>query len=303
MAVTSDNAPYVSSEVIGTFAFDEFIQEPAMMPVFFDQRPSSQHREVSGSMSAMGSFQPKTSLAEPSESDPASQFSKEFVHTPYALQTKVARELVDDQRFPFFQEFGTKLGQSAIRTVEELAAAVFNYAFTTTNGTAEDGLALCSSAHLNAQGGNSQANRGTTALSNDAVILTRTLMKAFTGYTGDKIVVNPDAILVANATDNEAVLFEILKSQLRPDAAAGNQANFNQGAYQGFVWLYLTDATNWFMMDRRMMALNLFWYWRVVLEIFGDGDLFTGRRRIGGYFRSSHGAKDWRFIFGHEVAS
>lgn len=301
MAVTPENASFVSSEVISTFAFDEFFQEPAMMALFFSQRPSSQHREVSGSMSGLDDFEEKQPLQEPAESDPVQQYEKTFIHAAFALQSKIARETVDDQRFPFFEEFGTKVGQSAIRTIETRAAGVFNNAFVTSSGTAEDNLALCSGAHVNVDGGNSQSNSGTTALSDDAVTSTRTLMRNFTDYIGKKIVVNPDLILVANASDNEAKLFTILRSQQRPDSM-NNDANFNQGRFQGAVWLYLTDTNNWFMIDRRLMARNLIWYWRIQLELFGDGDLFTGRRRIGGYYRTSHGVKDWRWVYGHAVA-
>lgn len=301
MSVTPANASYVSSEVIGTFAFDEFFQAPGMMPMLFEQKMSASHREVSGSMSGLGDFQVKQPLASPSTSDPTQQFDKEFIHAAYSLESSVARETVDDQRFPFFQEFGLKIGQSAQRTTEKLGARVFNNAFTTTYGAAEDGLALCHTAHLNADGGNSQGNDGSTAFSNEAVTLTRTLMRAFTDYSGNVIEIEPDAIMVSNSSDNEAKLFEVLRSNQTPDNA-NNAANFNQGRYQGYVWRYLTDTNNWFMMDTRLRALNLFWYWRIVLEIFGDGDLFTGRRRVGGYFRSSHGAKDWRWIYGHEVA-
>ncbi len=295
MAVTAANASYVYDETVSSVAFDEFFRDPMMLGELFAVKGSSKDREKTGSIGGLGDFQAKSPGAEASEAEPVQQFSKEYVHNAFALQVKVHREVIDDQRVEFFGQLGTKIGQSASRTMEKAAASVFTGAFTTT--LCEDGLSLCNDAHLNADGGNSQDNKGTTALSNDAVSSTRELMRGFSDYEGNVISVNPDLLLIPSELEEEG--FEIVRSALNPQNN-NNAVNWNMGL-KLMVWLYLTDATDWFMIDRRLMKQNLNWYQRIALEVFGDGDLFKGQRRIGGYYRESHGVADWRWIYGHSV--
>lgn len=296
MAVTPENASYVADETISSVAFDEFFREPMMAPVLFNFQGSSKDQEKSGSIGGLGDFQLKTSLAESSESTPTQQFAKSYIHNEYALQTKFARSIVDDQKVEFFGKFGAKLGQSAARTMEKAGAAVFNDSFTTV--TSEDALSLCNTAHLNADGGNSQGNRGTTALSNDAVSSVRQTGRGWLDYDGEPISVNLNMLLLP--PELEETGFEIIKSALNPMSAL-NAANWNQGIGM-IVWQYLTDANNWWMLDPRIMKQELHFYIRIALEVFGDGDLFKGQRRVGGYYRESHGASDWRWIYGQIVA-
>jgi phage major head subunit gpT-like protein len=298
--ITQANASYVSDETVSIFAFDEFIQAQPRMPTLFTQQGSSTYREIRGSMSGLTDFSEKVALADPSEDSPIQQFKKEFVHREFALAVKVERKVYEDQQFPFFEQLGRKIGESAVRTFEKYAAKVFNEAFSSSNYLAEDALSLCNDAHLNSDGANSQDNKGTTALSYAAVDTTRTAMKRFTDYRGNVMAVEPDLLLVPVTLERTA--YEITRSSGDP-TNANNVANFFNGQLSTLTWTYLdaVDTNNWFLIDSRLMKQNLFWYWRMVLEIFGDGDAFKGLRRIGGYYRSSHDSIDWRWIYGHSV--
>ena len=120
-------------------------------------------------------------------------------------------------------------------------------------------------------------------------------MRKFTDYRGNKINVNPDLLIVPE--DLEQTAYEIIRSS--GDPTSGNlKANFHNGRYGAVVWRELTSTTAWFMADSRLMAMNLIWYWRIPLEIFGDGALMAGTRSIGGYYRASWGALDWRWLYG-----
>ena len=173
---------------------------------------------------------------------------------------------------------------------------------TRTKSTSEDGDTLCSTAHTNVDGGNSQGNRGTSALTHPTVGATRELMRRFTGYRGEEIVIEPDLLLVPDEKEQDA--WEVVRSSGDPDSA-NHKANFHNGRYGVIVWGYLSasDANNWFMIDSAEMRMALYWYWRIVLEIYGDGELMKGLRSIGGYFRSSHGVTDWRWVYGHNAAA
>jgi phage major head subunit gpT-like protein len=300
-AMTQSNASYVSDETVAVLIFDEMSQYQPRFPSIYTQQGSSAYREVQGSMSGLTDFQEKTELEDPSEDYPLQQFKKEYLHREWALSVKIDRKVYEDENFPFFQKLGNKLGQSAIRTIEKQAAAVFNEAFSSSTYHAEDALSLCNSAHVNAAGGNSQANAGTTAFGYDALNTTMTAMRRFTGYRAEEIMIEPDLIIHPVSIDR--AVFESIKSKGDPDEA-NLVSNYFNGKVSSLSWSYLdaSDTNNWFLVDSRMMKANLFWYWRMALETFGDGDAFKGLRRIGSYYRSSHSAVDWRWVYGHNVA-
>lgn len=300
-AITRSNAGYVSDETVSVFAFDQFTMSSPVMPTLFNQQGSSAYRETNGSMSGLGDFQPKTELQGPTEDRPIQQFKQEFLHQEFALGTVVERKVYEDQRFGFFQKLGAKIGQSAVRTFETYGAKVFNEAFSSSEYLAEDGLSLCNDAHVNSDSGNSQDNKGTSALSYDNAGTTMTAMRLFKDYRGNPMAVQPDLLLVPVTLDQTA--FEIIRSRGDP-TEANLKANYFGGKLAALSWPYLdaSDTNNWFMIDRMLMAENLYWYWRIALEIFGDGDAWKGLRRIGGYYRSSHKAVGWWWVYGHEVA-
>lgn len=302
MTITRANASYVSDETVSVFVFDQFGQASPRVPTLFNMQGSSTYREVKASMSGLGDFKPRVELAAPNEDQPVQQFKAEFLHNEFDLGVVVERKVYDDQQFGFFQSLGMKIGQSAMRTWEKQGALVFNEAFASATYFSEDGLSLCNGAHVNSDGGNSQSNSGTSQVTYDNVGTTMVAMRNFTDYRGNVINVEPDLILHPQAKDQ--AVFEIIKSMGDP-TEANLKANYYNGRLSSLSWKYLdlSDANNWFLIDRMMMADNLFWYWRMVLEIFGTGDAWLGKRNIGGYYRSSHRAVDWRWVYGHAASA
>jgi hypothetical protein len=311
MAVTSSNMSFLLDEVVSGIAYESFMMEPLMMPALYSVRPSSRRRERLASFGGLRPYQAKTAMSAPATGAIVQQAEKDFVHTAYAQQVPIERELLDDQDFGLLEDIGRQLGTQASYSMDLLAMAVFNDAFDGVTYTDQFGLSLCNSAHLNADSGNSQDNSGTSALSMSSVKSTRTAMRNFTNHAGDAMSVQPDALLIP--VDLEEDAWEIVRSTGRPDTAS-RADNFYNGQFKLFVSPLLStgfdaatigkagDANDWFMLDTRLMAQNLIWFQRIGLEIYGDGNLQTGTRTVGGYFRSSHGVRDWRFIYGHEVA-
>lgn len=304
MSTNSQNNSYLLDEVVSAIAFESFYAEPLMVPSLFDIRASGRRRERTASFSGLSEFETKAELAAATEDQVENQFEKDFTHVAYAKKVPIARELIDDSEFGLVEDIGRQIGVMAAYTIENKCASVFRGAFGTT--LAEDALSLCNSAHLNAAGGNSQSNTGTTALSMTSVKTTRTAMRKYTNYNGDLAGVRPDSLIIP--TDLEESAWEIVNSTGgRPDNA-NNAANMYAGMFKLFVWDFLStgvsggDVNNWFMADSRIMAQNLIMYLRTPLEIFGDGNLFTGTRNIGGYMRFSYGVRDWRWVYGHAVA-
>jgi phage major head subunit gpT-like protein len=289
---------YVLDEVVSGVGFESFYEAPFQWPLVYTRRGSMSRRERFTSVGGIGQFQQKTPGTAPAEADVSQQFQKTFVHNPFALQLPFEREFVDDEEWGTVEELGREIGLSAAQTMEVAGAALFNDAFAGATYTAEDALSICSSAHLNVDGGNSQDNSGTSAISMAAIKATRTAMRKFTNYRGEKISVNPDMLIVPVAIEEDS--WEIVRSTNRPDGA-NLVANMYNGMFRLIVWPFLTDDESWFMVDSRLMARHLLWFQRVPLEFHGDGSLFNGTRRIGGYYRESHGCRDWRWIYGHTV--
>lgn len=294
--ITSGQMSYILDEVVSAVFINEFVQLPNVFGTLYNIKTSSRARERSSSLSGLGQFESKTEGASASEDSPVQQYQRTFNHTPFAKTVKVVRELVDDEEWGWFENLGVQLSMAASRTMETQAAGVFNDAFNGATYTGEDGAALCADAHTNVDGGNSQDNKGTNTLAIAGVKASRTAMRKFTDYRGEKISVMPNALLVPVDLEQEA--WEIVRSNLKP-GSANNDANLYQGLFQLVVWDFLTDTNAWFLLDMQLMRMNLIWYMRSGLETYGDGDLFAGTRRIGAYFRKSHGFVDWRFCYGN----
>jgi phage major head subunit gpT-like protein len=222
-----------------------------------------------------------------------------FTHTEYTRGFKVERSLVDDDLYNIINERPRGLAMAAVRTKEKHAASVFNNAFSSSYVGA-DAVALCGTHPYSPVNATTHSNAGSTALSYDAVIATKKLMRSFVDDRGELITVMPSTILVP--PELEDVAWTIVSSMNKP-GTANNDANYvrSQG-WDVIVWDYLTDANNWFMIDRQMAGLYLKWLDRVPLEFTMDPTSdFSLEARFRGYMRYSYGWTDWPWIYGHNV--
>jgi len=294
--ISTTSMSYVLDEVVSAVAYEVFYDEPFALPVLFDMRTTTRRRERLASIGGLREYAEKTKGSEPAEDDIAQQFQKDFIPVSYGKQVPIERELVDDEEWGLLVDIGEQLGYMGAYTMEKLAASLWNDMFTGSTFLAEDSLSICNDAHVNADSGNSQDNSGTNSLNFNGLKATRTAMRKFTNYEGDKIAVRPKMLVVP--TDLEEEGWELVKSVGKPDTA-NNNANFYNGMFDMLVWDFLTDTNAWFMVDPRLMKMNLIWFMRIALEIFGTGNLFAGTRKIGGYFRAALGCRDWRFVYGN----
>ena len=295
-ALTLDTAPYVIDETVTVMAFDQFSREEPMYTKLFKITGSSKHAETRASMGGIGDFQPRTEFAAPSTDTPTTEFKRSTTHDEKDLMLQVDRKVVEDDLFDTFTEFGIKLGQSHVRTVEKSAAAIFENA--NSSALAEDSVAICGT-HTSADGSNSQSNKGISTLNSANLSTTRTSHKGFTDYRGERVAISPGMLLVGDTLEDRA--YEIVLTQ-KEVGTANNTINRNAGRWMVAVWPYITGY-KWFTIDFQLMMRNLFWYWRMPLEIFGNGDLMTGTRSIAGYYRSHGVCYDWRWVYGQFATS
>ena len=242
------------------------------------------------------------------EAEPGKGWEETFTHHEFGRIIRATRKLIDDNRIPELLDTAGMLGDAAYRVRENAAVSIFNNAFSAattptfddygTDTTGPDGVALCSTAHpTNPGDSTAQVNEGTLALSAANVSTTRQLMGATLDMNGALLNVMPDEILVP--PELEDTLLTIIKSQLDP-ASANNAINPQAGRFTPIVWNYLTDPTEWFMMDSGLRRQSLRWYDRVPLTLGAPVEDTTGTLQVTwpAYMRFSLGFTDWRFIYG-----
>lgn len=235
------------------------------------------------------------------EYDKFGKYPKTTIDFPeYHKAFAIPRKLIDDDKSGAVQKQFSQLGGAAARTKDVHAASVFNNAFSSSHVGA-DGKALCATDHpLSEDNATPQSNKGTTALSQPAVIETIETMQGFTDDRNELIGVDPNILLVPRGLAAEAY---VIKNSISVPGSANNDANYVASRpLEVVVWHRLTNQKNWFMLDGEESLLHLMWIDRVMEEVAynptSDFDLEVAARV---YARWGYGWDYPFFIFGHEV--
>jgi hypothetical protein len=223
------------------------------------------------------------------------------------------RKLIDDERYGVFRDRAGFLGEAVARTVDKYAARPIANAFSAAFDfmMSEEGVALCSSAHLTRSPGVSLAsgfsNLGTSAVSKTAIAAARIQMKRFRNGDGQLVNVEPNAIICPTYlrdTVAEAIGYDSRTgnaSELDPDSA-NHKINFSQ-KYEIIENTRLDDfsSKNWYLVDTRAMKKWLLWLDRIMPEYESRADFQTKNFEISTYFRFANAWLDWRWIYGNSV--
>lgn len=232
----------------------------------------------------------------------ADLYEQTFTHKEYALGTAVERKLLDDDQRGLIRRKAQNLGFAFGRTRATHASSVFNNAFSSSY-LGSDSKALCADDHpVNKVSSSTFDNKGTTALSYEAVVATLIAGQDLNDDRGNPMQSIYDVLYVPTAL--QATAFEIVNAIGKP-GTADNDANALTAIANGLsvvVDPYLTDANNWFMIDSAMAPMHLLWFNRVQPEFALDPSSdFNLVARYRGYMRYSFGWDDARWIYGHEV--
>ncbi len=275
--------------------FKERINE-SMIPLLFNVTPvTGPDYRVSGlgGLSDLQDFDGQISY------DTMSQlYDKTFEFPEKALGIKVERKLYDDDLFGIMDQRPKGLAISVARTREKKAAAMFNGAFTGTDGG--DGVSLCNDSHpYSPDDPTTQDNSGTSALSPTAVEAIRRIgLTSIFNDRGELADVNYDTLLVSPA--NEEAAWEIINSTGKVDTA-NNNSNFHKGRYKLIVWNRLTDGNDWFFLDSVLAKMFFYWFDRIKGDFNYDRDFDTMVAKWSVYERYNCGFADWRGIYGNKV--
>ena len=302
MAVISENFGALLLPGLRRIFYDQYaaLAAESRIPMLFNVTTSSKAQESDVGIGAFADWKEYKGTIEYDEMEQL--FKKTYTHTQFARGFSVERALYDDDQYNIINKKPAGLAMAAMRKREKDAASVFNYAFTdSTAYHGADGEELCASTHeLSPTNASTQTNAGTTALSYQAIVDTRELMRAFVDDRSNLIPVSPDLILVPPELEEEA---HSIVNTLNKVDITDYHANFVAAkGLQYLVWDYLTDANNWFLIDRGLMKMYLNWFDRVPLEFAMDPTSdFRLEARFRGYMRYSYGWSDWRWVYGHAV--
>ena len=244
----------------------------------------------------------------------APQYYTRIEPKEFAGGIQVERKLLDDDRYDVIKSRQNGLVESMHRVKEKYGAQAFANAFSSalTFAYSEEGVALCSSSHTTKSGVSTStgfSNAGSTALSKTSIGATRVLMRKFKNETGQRIVIEPDTIIVPDSlydTACEAVGANETgaTSERDPDTAHYGKINVQYKRWTIIPYLRLDDydTNNWFMVDSKQMKNFLIWINRIAPEVETEKDFESKMFKQSIYSRFGYGHTDWRFIYGMNVS-
>jgi hypothetical protein len=222
-----------------------------------------------------------------------------YTHIAYALGYKVTIEEIQDNLYEKLAMGRAQANAFSIRqTVENLAAAVYNDAFTGNVFQFATGTSLCSTAQPNTTGGTfsnvlSPGADLTEASLEDMCILAMGLQSD----RGLLVSIMPQSLHIARQEWFNAN--RILKS-FQQSGTANNDPNILRmtNAFPKGIQMnhYFTAPHAWFVRTNCMNGLKWFWRYRPVFD--QDNDYDTKNAKSSTFFRSSCGATDPRCILG-----
>lgn len=225
-------------------------------------------------------------------------YTQDYTHVEYPVQVVIEKKLLQFDQYGKINQYARRVGISAEQKREIDAASLLNNAFST-SFTFSDGKPLCSATHpKNPDSSATYSNRGTSALTADAVSATRVLMMHTKDDKGNEIGLMPNELWVPPELEDQAIK---ITQSLRDPGNANNDTNAQQGRWTVKPWLRLTDTNNWFMSDSTWRNETTNWYDVGTSEPMVVDETTTDITYEIKLFYS-FGVDDWRAWYGHEVA-
>lgn len=272
----------------------------------YNVRKSKHYSESISGLTGIGGFIPTDGAVPYDEFEEG--YSKTFTHQVFQKGIQIKRELLDDSRILDMEALAGMLTDSWNFTLEKMLHAPFNNATATTftfegkvfNNAGADNLALGSTAHTSHTGkGSNQSNLTTNALSVANLKIAEDMMKDFKTDIGEKGNWKADTLLVPYELKDLA--WEIAYSSGKVNSG-DNNVNPYKEKFNVIVSDWLTDPTNWFLIDSRAMKRNLYFIERVPLEIASQKNWNTNAWEIKGYGRYSLGFRGWEWVVVNNAA-
>jgi len=298
MPATSARFPDALDKAMTSMFLQTYREEQADWKTLYGKETSKTDSEKYSSASTVGNIPKFTGGSIPALEN-EQLYDKTFTHEEFAAKYVAQRKFIDDNKFKQIFDGVSLLGRSARVTKDEEAFSTFNDAFTA-QPTDGDGTELCASDHpYSPTDTGTQSNEGTTALSNAAVVAAKKLMRRFNNSKRKNAQIQPDLIVIP--TELEETAKEITQSTSKVLATWSSGVVNTEGNLSWFSSRYMTDATDWFLVDSKMMKRFLLMINRTPLEFATTDDFNTLEKWARVYERYSYGWTDWRWIYGELV--
>ncbi|HEY6022304.1 MAG TPA: Mu-like prophage major head subunit gpT family protein [Candidatus Paceibacterota bacterium] len=278
--------------------FNKYGQWPDEYAQVFNVGSSTRSYEEDAEVVGLGKMVTKAEGTAITYDDPfQSTDKKRYTHTAFGLGFRVTEEMYSDDMYGIIKKMPASLSRSAKQTTEVEAWNIFNNAFGTTN-TGLDGVALCSTAHLNVKKtGGPYSNRLATDsdLSVTSLQAAIELMEDTTDDRDMNIMLKPKLLIVTPS--NKWMARELLNSEKKPHTADNEINALMDEELKYMVGHYLTDDDAWFLVtDKSDHTLNFFWRKKPAFDNSDDFD--TGDAKFKASMRFSVGFTGWRGIIG-----
>ena len=276
-----------------------YAEHPEEYPQLYDVRESDQAYEILPQITPFGTAPVKSEGAPVSWDSEVQGPITRAQHTAYALGYIVTFEELRDNLYEKVASRRAAGNAFSMRQTMELVGAFpFNSAFATTFQTTADGVAWCSTAHVNTTGGTYSNALNPAADLSEASLedLTIQIMQA-TDDRGNLISVMPRSLHIAVQEWYNAN--RILKSVLQSDSA-NNNINVLKATnvFPGGIHMnhYFSNPHSWFI--RTNVQEGLIWFWRDHTMFDQDNDFDTKNAKAASYMRFSTILNDPRGLYG-----
>jgi len=268
------------------------------LPMWFTMETSDSFEERRGSVgelpiwTAFGGNLTYTQLYE--------QYNAVATHIEFTQALRWTRRLMDDDQTGIMRgDRYRKMVDASIVTRQVHGARLWN--FMNSNDTffysRSEGVPIASTSHTTRTPGVSTAtgfsNLTTAELAPTAFRAERQRMRRFSNDQGYIANVIPDTLIVPIELEQRGM--EILYSPGDPDQARRTM-NPEQNSAAIEVPLYMTSATNWGLVDKKMMKENCLWFDHTKPDFKSVIDFETFQLKVSGYGRWSFLVFGWRWV-------
>ena len=274
-------------------------QHPTEYTDLYDVRNSTRAYEQDVQVTGFGLAPVKTQGGPVSYDSETQGWITTYAHIAYALGYIVTKEELEDNLYKEVSQRRAKANAwSCSQTVENVAAFLYNNAFNTTYYNTPDGVALISTAHVNATGG-TFSNRLTTPADLSEVSLEDMSIQimAATEDRGLRIAVMPRSLHIHPSEWYNAnrILESVLQNNTNLNAV--NVLKMTNAYPEGIKMNhYFTDPDAWFI--RTNVPNGMTFFWRNKPQFDQDNDFDTKNAKAATYMRFSVGCTDPRSIYG-----
>lgn len=221
-----------------------------------------------------------------------------YTHEKLSIGLALERELIDDVQFPEVVNQTQALADAVYYTVQEDVARPFNECLSMTG---PDDKALCAIDHpLGPFNSSTWSNLGSYKLTPDNVETVRNAMKDWVDDRGNKLLINPDMLIVPKEYRKAA---KIIADTDNEPFTTDHGVNIWKGSLDVLEFDFL-DSGVWFMVDKNRMKRFLKWFDRRKPQVEKDGkqDFNAETIRYKAVGRWSYGWDDPSFIYGNVVS-